>query len=84
MPLADGGLFEPAVQSDLQRIGGEYEIPFDEEIKWSDLWTRERHPRNRLIASMSETRQKGYYRRIFETAVGKESTLFMFTVKHSL
>jgi tetratricopeptide (TPR) repeat protein len=29
---------------------------------------------------MSETRLKGYYRRIFETAVGKESTLFMFTV----
>ena len=66
-------------QKDLQRISGEYEIPFDEEIKWSDLWTRARHPRNQLIANMSETRLKGYYRRIFETAAGKESTLFMFT-----
>lgn len=26
-------------QIDMQRIAGEYEIPFDEEIKWSDLWS---------------------------------------------
>lgn len=65
----------------MQRISGEYEIPFDEEIKWSDLWSKTKgNPRNELIARMSVNRLKGYYRRIFETAVGKESTRFMFTV----
>lgn len=54
--------------------------PFWEEIKWSDLWSREKHPRNIVIAHMPENRLKGYYRRVFETAVGKESTVFMFTV----
>lgn len=68
-------------QIDMQRISGEYEIPFDEEIKWSDLWSKmKNNPRNDLIARMSVNRLKGYYRRIFETAVGKESTRFMFTV----
>ena len=67
-------------QIDMQRIMGEYEIPFDEEIKWSDLWTRSRHPRNQLVANMSEERLKRYYRRILETAIGKESTCFLFTV----
>ena len=68
-------------QIDMQRISGEYEIPFDEEIKWSDLWSKTKNnPRNDLIAQMPLNRLKGYYRRIFETAVGKESTRFMFTV----
>ena len=67
-------------QEDMQRISGEYEIPFDEEIKWSDLWTRGRHPRNQFVANISENRLKGYYRRIFETAMGKASVRFMFTV----
>lgn len=26
-------------QIEMQRINGEYEIPFDREIKWSDLWS---------------------------------------------
>lgn len=67
-------------QMDLQRISGEYEIPFDEEIKWSDLWSRTRYPRNRFIASITENRLKGYYRRILETAVAKDSTSFLFTI----
>lgn len=68
-------------QNDMQRISGEYEIPFDDEIKWSDLWSKTKNnPRNDLIARMPVNRLKGYYRKIFETAVGKESTSFMFTV----
>lgn len=67
-------------QIEMQRINGEYEIPFDEEIKWSDLWSKTKNkPRNDLIARMSINRLKGYYRKIFETALGKESTRFMFT-----
>lgn len=27
-------------QIEMQRISGEYEISFDEEIKWSDLWSK--------------------------------------------
>ena len=68
-------------QIKMQRIAGEYEIPFDEEIKWSDLWSKTKgNPRNDLIARMSLNRLKGYYRKVFETAVGKDSTRFMFTV----
>ena len=68
-------------QIDMQRISGEYEIPFDKEIKWSDLWSKTKgNPRNDLISLMSPNRLKGYYRKIFETAAGKESTYFMFTV----
>lgn len=66
-------------QIDLQRVLGEYGIPYWDEIKWSDLWTRAKHPRNIVLANMSEKRLKGYYRRVFETAIGKESTCFMFT-----
>lgn len=67
-------------QIDMQRISGEYEIPFDEEIKWSDLWRKiKNNPRNDLIAMMPESRLKGYYRRIFETANSKESTCYLFT-----
>ena len=68
-------------QIDMQRIAGEYEISFDEEIKWSDLWSKTKgNPRNDLIAGMPLNRLKGYYRKIFETAVAKDSSQFMFTV----
>lgn len=68
-------------QIDMQRINGEYEIPFNEEIKWSDLWSKtKRNPRNDLIAQMSVDRLKGYYRKVFETATAKESAEFIFTV----
>lgn len=68
-------------QIDMQRISGEYEIPFDEEIKWSDLWSKTKgNPRNDLIARMPLNRRRGYYREIFEKATGKGSTYFMFTV----
>ena len=37
-------------QIDMQRISGEYKIPFDEEIKWSDLWSKTKgKPRNDMI-----------------------------------
>ena len=68
-------------QMDMQRISGEYEIPFDEEIKWSDLWRKIKgNPRNALINRMPESRLKGYYRKVFETALAKDSTQFLFTV----
>lgn len=68
-------------QLDMQRISGEYEIPFDEEIKWSDLWSKIKHnPRNGLIERMPENRLKGYYRRVFEIATGMDSTRFLFTL----
>ncbi len=44
-------------QIEMQRIAGEYEIPFDEEIKWSDLWRKTKNnPRNDLIARMPLSR----------------------------
>ena len=67
-------------QIDMQRIAGEYEIPFDEEIKWSDLWSKPKNkPRNTLIARMTESRLRGYYRKVLETASEKASICFMFT-----
>ena len=68
-------------QIDMQRVCGEYEIPYDEEIKWSDLWRKvKRNPRTALIDKMPEHRLKGYYRRVFETALSKNTTEFMFTI----
>lgn len=68
-------------QIEMQRINGEYEIPFDEEIKWSDLWIKKKNKsRNDLIARMSFDRLKGYYRKVFELATAKKSTMFLFSV----
>lgn len=68
-------------QMDMQRISGEYEIPFDEEIKWSDLWSKIKgKSRNALINRIPENRLKGYYRKVFETALEKDSTQFLFTI----
>lgn len=68
-------------QIEMQRINGEYEIPFDQEIKWSDLWSKsKKRPRNDLVAQMSLDRLKGYYRRIFETATAKDSLRYIYTV----
>lgn len=68
-------------QVEMQRISGEYEIPFDEEIKWSDLWSKTKgNPRNDLISQIPLNRLKRYYRKIFEMATRKESTCFLFTV----
>ena len=50
-------------QIDMQRIAGEYEISFDEEIKWSDLWGKTKgNPRNDLISTMPLNRLKPYFR----------------------
>ena len=68
-------------QIDLERISGEYEIPYGEEIKWADLWSKEKNnPRSPRISAMPKDRLKGYYRTVFETAVAKESTQFVFTI----
>ena len=68
-------------QIEMQRVNGEYEIPFDEEIKWSDLWSKEKKkPRNDRISQMSSDRLKGYYCKVFELATAKKSTMFLFTV----
>ena len=68
-------------QIDMQRINGEYGIAYDEEIKWSDLWSKiKNNPRNGLMAQIPESRLKGYYRKVFETATTKSSTQFLFTV----
>lgn len=68
-------------QIDMQHINGEYRIPFDEEIKWSDLWSKTKNnPRNSLIDSMTVDRLKGYYHEVLKTATKLDSTIFMFTV----
>ncbi|MCR4556647.1 MAG: DUF3800 domain-containing protein [Saccharofermentans sp.] len=68
-------------QIDMERISGMYEIPYGEEIKWADLWSKEKKkPRSSRIAAIPKGRLKGYYRTVFETAVAKESTQFMFTI----
>lgn len=68
-------------QIEMQRINGEYEIPFDQEIKWSDLWSKTKgKSRNKLIAQMSVDRLKSYYCRVFEAATEKDSLMFIFTV----
>lgn len=65
----------------MQRINGEYEIPFDEEIKWSDIWSKTKNnARNSLIEHMSVDRLKGYYCKVLKTATELESTVFMFTI----
>ena len=68
-------------QIDMQRIAGEYEISFEEEIKWSDLWGKvKKNPRTATVAQMPVERLKGYYRKVFETATSKSSIILVFTV----
>ena len=68
-------------QFEMQRINGEFEIPFDQEIKWSDLWSKTKNKsRNTLIDQMPFGRLKNYYRRILKTATAKKSLCFLFTV----
>ena len=68
-------------QKDMQILNAMYEIPIDEEIKWSDLWAlKKRNPRTVAISKMSESRLMGYYRKVFERAVQCKSLQFLFTV----
>lgn len=68
-------------QIEMQRINGEYEIPFDHEIKWSDLWSKAKDKqRNAFISHISSDRLKDYYRRVLEVATAKDSLMFVFTV----
>ena len=69
-------------QLEMQQINETYEIPFDEEIKWSDLGTKYKKgiPRTPTLAAMSSDRLKGYYRKVLSVATAKESTMFLYTV----
>ena len=69
-------------QIDMQRINGMYEIPFEEEIKWSDLGTKHKKgtPRTSTIEQMSLDRLKKYFRAVLEAATNKESLSFLYTV----
>jgi len=69
-------------QIDMQRINGMYEIPYDEEIKWSDLGTKYKKgaPRTSTIKLMSLERLKKYFRTVLETAVNKKSLSFLYTI----
>lgn len=68
-------------QNDMQSIYGKCEIPYGEEIKWSDLWRKiKNNPRNDLIARMDINRLRGYYRKVLDSALDKKSTRFIFTV----
>ena len=68
-------------QKETQTLNGMYEIPVGEEIKWSDLWEKTRQrPRTVAIAAMSDTRLKGYYRKVLEYAAQKESLQYIFTL----
>ena len=69
-------------QIDMQRINGMYEVPFEEEIKWSDLGTKHKKgaPRTSTIEQMSLDRLKKYFRAVLEAATNKESLSFLYTV----
>lgn len=65
-------------QSDMQDLNKKYGVPVGEEIKWADLWSlHKNNPRTDFIATMSEDKLKGYYRRVFNRA---HSAVFLFTV----
>ncbi len=68
-------------QKEMQTLNGMYEIPVGEEIKWSDLWEKLRNrPRTPAIAAITEDRLKGYYRKVFECALQKDSLQYIFTI----
>lgn len=68
-------------QKEMQTLNGMYEIPVGEEVKWSDLWEKIRkRPRTAAIATMSDDRLKGYYRKVLECATKKESLQYIFTL----
>ena len=66
-------------QSDTQELNKKkYGVPVGEEIKWADLWSlHKNNPRTDFIATMSEDKLKGYYRRVFHRA---QSAVFLFTI----
>ena len=67
-----------AFQSDMQELNKKYGVPVGEEIKWADLWSlHKNNPRTDFIATMSEDKLKGYYRRVFHRA---QSAVFLFTI----
>ena len=65
----------------LQELNKNYPIPIGEEIKWSDLWEIGKGKyRERFLRFITPDQLKGYYRKVFELAAGKESLQFIFTI----
>ncbi|MBR3058956.1 MAG: DUF3800 domain-containing protein [Clostridiales bacterium] len=68
-------------QVEMKRIRKKYRIPDCEEIKWSDLWRKEKNnPRNQIISRMSTANLMEYYREIMFIADQKESTQYVYTI----
>ena len=72
-------------QNELQELNKNYPIPIGEEIKWSDLWEIWKGKyRERFLRFITPDQLKGYYRKVFELAAGKESLQFIFTITFCL
>lgn len=68
-------------QGEVQALNKRYGIPVGEEVKWSDLWETKRGKfRAEFLKGLSEDKLKGYYRRVLQCAVNKDSLRFLFTV----
>lgn len=68
-------------QNEIQELNKQYGVPIGEEIKWSDLWEIHKGKyRSEFLKEKSEDSLKGYYRRVFNRAVSKNSLEFIFTI----
>lgn len=68
-------------QGEIQSLNKRYGIPIGEEVKWSDIWEVHRGKyRSEFLKGLSEDNLKGYFRKVFQNAVSKDSLLFLFTV----
>lgn len=68
-------------QNEMQELNKQYGVPIGEEIKWSDLWEIHKGKyRSEFLRDKTEHSLKGYYRRVFNYAVSKNSLEFIFTI----
>ncbi len=68
-------------QNEIEKLNTKYNIPLNDEIKWSDLWRVHKGKyRSEFLKSMPEKTLEGYYRRVFNRAVDKDSLQFIFTI----
>lgn len=68
-------------QNEIQELNKQYGVPIGEEIKWSDLWEIHKGKyRSEFLKEKSEDSLKGYYRRVFNHAISKNSLEFIFTI----
>lgn len=68
-------------QVELHKINRKYGIPYDEEIKWSDLGTKYKkgNPRTTVVSDISMESLSQYYKDVLEIA-DKKSIQYIFTV----